>query len=65
MTREEILHFERQTDIAKGLLGGGTWLASFIMSNLSTIEAVLRITSLLIGIAVGILTVRSILRKKG
>lgn len=62
--REEILQFERHACWVKSIFGGGTWLATFSFSTLSTIEAWLRITSLCVGIGVGIATVISLLRKK-
>jgi len=64
MTREEILNIERHTDCVKGILGGGTWLASYLTAHLPDIEAWLRITSLLVGIAVGLITFISIRRRK-
>jgi hypothetical protein len=63
-TREDLLQIEKNTDLVKGIFGGGTWLATLITSHFAEIEAWLRITSLCIGIAVGITTIISIRRKK-
>ncbi|WP_395753311.1 hypothetical protein [Prosthecobacter sp.] len=64
MTRDEIFQIERHTDIVKGIIGSVAWGTSVITSNLPAIEAWLRIASLMVGIAVGIVTIRSIVRKK-
>jgi hypothetical protein len=64
MSREEILNLEKHIDLMKGISGGSITLLSFITSHLPDIESWLRITSLLVGIAIGIATFRSITRKK-
>lgn len=63
MSREEIIH-QNITDLIKGLIGCGSSLLALIASNLETLEAWLRIASLLTGIAVGIATIISIHRRK-
>ena len=47
-----------------GLVGGGSTMTALIVSNIQTIEAWLRICSLLVGIAVGIATLWQICRRK-
>lgn len=49
-------------DIGKGLVGSGASLLG-VIASLSDLEAHLRITSLLIGICVGLLTAISIIKK--
>lgn len=48
----------------KGIIGVGSTLLGFFTSNLDQIEAGLRITSLLVGITVGIATVWSLTRRR-
>jgi hypothetical protein len=62
--REELLQIDKYIAGLKGLLGGSTMLASYIASSLPEIEAWLRITSLFVGITVGVVTILSICRKK-
>lgn len=64
LTRAEITHFENVSDLAKGIVGTLATGGGIIMSLLPEIEAILRVLSLLVGIAVGIVTIRSILRRK-
>ena len=49
-------------DLTKGIFGGGASFLGFAVS-LSEVEVSLRITSLVIGIIVGVLTIVSLLRK--
>lgn len=62
--REELLQIAKPTDLVKGILGGSVTMASWLTSHLPDIEAWLRITSLFVGIGVGIATIVSIRRKK-
>lgn len=48
----------------KGIVGCGSTMLGILTSNLDQIEAWLRITSLCVGIAVGIATFISIRRRK-
>lgn len=64
LTRAEITYYDNVCDAVKGILGTAATTGGIIMSLLPEIEAILRIISLLIGIAVGIVTIRSILRRK-
>jgi F0F1-type ATP synthase assembly protein I len=51
-------------DVARGIVGAGSSILGLLVSNIETIEAWLRITSLLVGIAVGIATLWQIFRRK-
>lgn len=64
LTRSEIIHFENASDLVKGTLGTLASTGGLIMSYLPQIEAILRIISLVVGIAVAIATYRSIRRRK-
>ncbi len=64
MSHEEIVHYQNAADITKGIIGCGATMLGIITSHLGEIEAWLRITSLVIGIAVGIATFISIRRRK-
>jgi hypothetical protein len=62
--RSEIIHYENACDVVKGIVGTLATTGGIIMSLLPEIEAILRVISLLVGIGVGIVTIRSILRRK-
>lgn len=55
---------EQINDLCRGIIGVGTPLAAFIISRLAEIEQWLRILSLIGGLVVCVLTIRSLLRKK-
>ncbi len=63
MSREEILQ-HNIADMTKGAIGCGSTLLGLITSHLAELEAWLRISSLCVGIAVGIATFLSIRRRK-
>jgi hypothetical protein len=54
---------EHTNTAVRGLLGVASTSGGIIISNLPAVEAWLRITSLCVGIAVGVLTAISIVRK--
>lgn len=58
------LQTDMGTTVAKGITGVVTPLCGLVVSALPSVEAWLRITSLAIGIAVGVATLISILKKK-
>lgn len=64
MTRDEIIHHQNLTDMTKGALGCGSTLIGVITSHLAELEVWLRVSSLCVGIAVGIATFISIRRRK-
>jgi hydroxyethylthiazole kinase-like sugar kinase family protein len=64
MSRQEIIAMENAADLARGIVGSGCSLMAVIASKIDQIETWLRITSLLIGIAVGIATFISIWRRR-
>ena len=64
LSRSEIIHFENISDAAKGILGTLATTGGLLMSYLTELELILRIISLLVGIAVGIVTIRSIRKRK-
>lgn len=55
---------EQLHDVCRGIVGVGTPLMAVIVSRLAEIEQWLRILSLLGGLVVCALTIRSLLRKK-
>lgn len=65
--RDEIANFEHHTanaaDLWRGIIGSSFTLGSFTVSQMETLEAWLRIISLLVGIAVGVATLWSIYRR--
>lgn len=65
LSRAEISHYENVCDAVKGILGTVATTGGIVMSYLPELEAILRIISLLVGIGVGIVTIRSILRRRG
>lgn len=64
LSRSEIIHFENVSDAIKGILGTLATAGGLLMSYLTELELILRIISLLVGIAVGIVTIRSIRKRK-
>jgi len=64
VSREQFIHLQNLSDMLKGAIGTGSTMLGIIMSNLDEIEAWLRITSLLVGITVGIATVWSLTRRR-
>lgn len=68
ISRQEIDAYNVLADnvavLKTGLVGGGSTLMGVILSNISEIEAWLRVSSLLVGIAVGIATLWQICRRK-
>lgn len=62
--RAQITHYENVVDAVKGVIGTAATTGGIVMSLLPEIEAILRVVSLVVGIAVGIVTIRSILRRK-
>lgn len=64
LTRAQICHYENVVDAVKGTIGTLFTTGGLIMSYLPELEAILRVISLLVGIAVGIVTIRSIRRRK-
>ncbi len=64
LSRSEIIHFENVSDAIKGILGTLATTGGLLMSYLTELELILRIISLLVGIAVGIVTIRSIRKRK-
>lgn len=68
MPRHEITQLQHSASAAQdwllAVLGGGSPLLAFVVSHLETLELWLRITSLLVGIAVGLFTLRNIIRRK-
>ena len=54
---------EHAATVAKGLLGIAAPTGGFYVSIMPQIEAWLRVTSLVVGVAVGIATLISIIRK--
>lgn len=64
MSREHLTQLHNITDLVKGAIGCGSTMLGIITSNLESIEAWLRVTSLLVGIAVGLATFLSILRRR-
>lgn len=64
LSRSEIIHFENVSDAIKGILGTLATTGGLLMSYLTELELILRIISLLVGIAVGLVTIRSIRRRK-
>lgn len=66
--REDIATYNVLADnvavLKTGLVGGGSTMTAFIVSNIESIEAWLRVTSLLVGIAVGIATLWQVCRRK-
>lgn len=65
IAREDISTLADNIAVLKtGLVGGGSTVTAFIVSNMESIEAWLRVTSLLVGIAVGIATLWQICRRR-
>lgn len=64
LSRSEIIHFENVSDAIKGILGTLATTGGLLMSYLTELELILRTISLLVGIAVGIVTIRSIRKRK-
>lgn len=64
MSREQFIHLQNLSDMLKGLIGVGSTMLGIVTSNLDQIEAWLRITSLLVGITVGIATIWSLTRRR-
>lgn len=64
MSREQFIHLQNLSDMTKGIVGCGSTLLGIITSNLDQIEAWLRVSSLCVGIAVGVATFISITRRK-
>lgn len=68
ISRQEIDAYNVLADnvavLKTGLVGGGSTLMGVILSNISQIEAWLRVASLIVGIAVGIATLWQICRRK-
>ena len=66
--RETIQHYTDSSnlvgDIARGIVGAGSSLLGLIVSNIETVEASLRIFSLIVGIAVGLATLWQIIRRR-
>lgn len=63
MSREEIIH-QNAADAIKGVIGCGFNVLAVLTSHLAELEAWLRISSLCVGIAVGLATFLSITRRK-
>ena len=61
MSRETFNH--HLDDLLRGMVGAGSSILAFAVSQLETIEAWLRIASLIVGIAVGIASLISIIRR--
>ena len=61
---KNFFNVESAVTIAKGMLGMGATSTGVYVSILPKVEAWLRLISLLVGIAVGVATLVSILRKK-
>jgi hypothetical protein len=61
---KNLINAESAVTFAKGMLGMGATGTGFYVSILPKVEAWLRLISLLVGIAVGVATLVSILRKK-
>ena len=64
MSREQFIHLQNLSDMLKGLIGFSSTMLGIVTSNLDQIEAWLRITSLLVGITVGIATIWSLTRRR-
>lgn len=64
VSREQFIHLQNLSDMLKGLIGVSSTMLGIVTSNLDQIEAWLRITSLLVGITVGIATVWSLTRRR-
>lgn len=66
--REQIAIYEQHAanahDLVRGLVGGSSTMLGFIISHLAQLEAWLRVTSLVVGIAVGIATFVQIIRRR-
>lgn len=66
--RETIQHYTESSnlvnDLARGIIGAGSSLLGVIVSKMETVEASLRIFSLIVGIAVGLATLWTIFRRK-
>lgn len=64
MSRTEVIALENHIAIVKGAIGAGAPMLATVLSYLDQIEAWLRIASLIVGIGVGIATIRSLRRKR-
>ena len=60
----QFFHLENLVTAAKGAVGVSATTGGFYVSIMPKIEAWLRITSLLVGIAVGLVTIVSLIRNQ-